>query len=214
MKNTGKVKDELFSEPEGLIIAGSDEAGRGPLAGPVVAATVVLPDDFPFSVLNDSKKMNEAKRLEAEVLIKEKALSYAVSVIDHITIDRINILQASLLGMEKSFAEVYSKMDGKIDLLLVDGNKTPSVCIPVNAVVKGDSKVPAIMAASILAKNERDRIMRSYAKFYPGYGFEHHFGYPTKEHYEAIKKIGITPIHRLSFKLYKDDGDPKQPTLF
>ena len=195
-----------------LIICGTDEAGRGPLAGPVVAAAVVLPKDFPINLLNDSKKMNEKARLEAETIIKEKAIAYSISVIDHETIDKINILKASLLGMKNSY-EAVSQMT-HVDMLLCDGNKTPDVSCPVEAIVKGDAKIPEIMAASILAKNERDRIMDEYAKIYPGYGFEKHKGYPTKAHYEAIEKLGITDIHRKTFKLYKNTHEEKEQTLF
>lgn len=202
----------LFDESyNNQIICGTDEAGRGPLAGPVVAAAVVLPDDFPLDLLNDSKKLNEESRLKAEKVIKDKAVAYAVVAISHEEIDRINILQASLLGMKKSYEIVKSKT--AVDILLCDGNKTPSVDCPVQAIVKGDAKIPAIMAASILAKNERDRIMNDYAKAYPGYGFEKHKGYPTKAHYEAIQKLGVTDIHRKSFKLHKEDEE-KEPTLF
>ena len=202
----------LFDENENKrIICGTDEAGRGPLAGPVVAAAVILPDDFPIDLLNDSKKLTEAKRLEAEKIIREKAIAYAISIIDNNEIDRINILQASLLGMKRSYEEVKTRIVP--DILLCDGNKTPDVDCPVEAIVKGDAKIPEIMAASILAKNERDRIMDEYAKIYPGYGFEKHKGYPTKMHYEAIKKLGPTDIHRKSFKLYKDE-EPEEPTLF
>lgn len=203
----------LFDENENnKIICGTDEAGRGPLAGPVVAAAVVLPSDFPFELLNDSKKLNEANRLKAEAVIKEKAVAYAISVISHEEIDRINILQASLLGMKKSYEKVKDMTH--VDILLCDGNKTPTVDCPVEAIVKGDSKVPEIMAASILAKNERDRIMDEYAVKYPGYGFEKHKGYPTKAHYEAIQKLGPTDIHRKTFRLFKDKKEDLEPTLF
>lgn len=194
------------------IIAGADEAGRGPLAGPVVAACVVLPDDFPFDLLNDSKKLDEKKRIDAESVIKEKAIAYDVVVISHEIIDKINILQASLLGMKNAYLGVKEKTN--VDILLVDGNKCPDITDPVEAVVKGDAKIPAIMAASILAKNERDRIMVEYDRKYPGYGFKKHKGYPTKAHYEAIKKLGPCPIHRTSFKLYKDEEKNQELLLF
>ena len=141
-----------------MIVCGTDEAGRGPLAGPVVAASVVLPQDFPLSLLGDSKKLTEKQRAKAEIVIKQRAIAYSVCVIDNHMIDKINILQASLLGMKKSYEDV--KLKTKVDILLCDGNKTPDVDCPVKAIVKGDSKVPEIMAASILAKNERDRISR------------------------------------------------------
>ena len=204
----------LFDEKviNDLIICGTDEAGRGPLAGPVVAAAVVLPKDFPINLLNDSKKMKEKDRIEIEAVIKEKAVAYSVAVIDHDTIDKINILKASLLGMKNSY-EAVSKMV-HVDMLLCDGNKTPDVSCPVEAIVKGDAKIPEIMAASILAKNERDRIMDEYAKIYPGYGFEKHKGYPTKAHYDAIEKLGVTDIHRKTFRLFKTTKSQEEQTLF
>ena len=199
---------ELFEyENDEKTIAGSDEAGRGPLAGPVVAACVVLGNDFPVDILNDSKKLNEKQRLNIEPIIKEKSIAFSVIAIPNEIIDKINILQASLLAMKMSYEQIKDKT--KIDMLLVDGNKLPDVDVAVEAIVKGDSKIHAIMAASILAKNERDRIMKDYDKIYPGYGFAKHKGYPTKEHYEAIKRLGPSPIHRLSFTLYKEEFEQK-----
>lgn len=194
------------------IIVGADEAGRGPLAGPVVAAAVVLPEDFPLNLLNDSKKLDEKKRLEAEKVIKEKAVAYEVVVISNEIIDKINILQASLLAMKNAYLKVKERTN--VDILLVDGNKCPDIPDPVEAIVKGDAKIPEIMAASILAKNERDRIMESYDSVYPGYGFKKHKGYPTKAHYDAIEKLGPCPIHRVSFKLYRDKTEEKELLLF
>ena len=190
----------LFSEEELIdqrIIAGADEAGRGPLSGPVVAACCVLPDDFPFDILNDSKRMNEKERIEAEKIIKEKAIAYSVTAISNEVIDEINILSASLLAMRLSFLKVRRKT--KVDLLLVDGNKIPDVPISVKAVVKGDQKVVQIMAASILAKNERDRIMLLADELFPGYGYKKHKGYPTKQHLLALEEYGACPIHRHSY---------------
>ncbi len=199
---------ELFEyENDEKTIAGSDEAGRGPLAGPVVAACVVLGNDFPVDILNDSKKLNVKQRLNIEPIIKEKSIAYSIVAIPNEIIDKINILQASLLAMKMSYEQIKDKT--KIDMLLVDGNKLPDVDVAVEAIVKGDSKIHAIMAASILAKNERDRIMKEYDKIYPGYGFAKHKGYPTKEHYEAIKRLGPSPIHRLSFTLYKEEFEQK-----
>lgn len=199
---------ELFEyENDEKTIAGSDEAGRGPLAGPVVAACVVLGNDFPVDILNDSKKLNEKQRLNIEPIIKEKSIAYSIVAIPNEIIDKINILQASLLAMKMSYEQIKDKT--KIDMLLVDGNKLPDVDVAVEAIVKGDSKIHAIMAASILAKNERDRIMKEYDKIYPGYGFAKHKGYPTKEHYEVIKRLGPSPIHRLSFTLYKEEFEQK-----
>lgn len=182
-----------------IIVCGSDEAGRGPLAGPVVVSSVVLPEDFPIEILNDSKKMSEKNRLIAEKIIKEKALYYSIKRISHKIIDEINILNASLLGMEKSSKAVFSFIP--FDILLVDGNKRPNVPFKCEAIIKGDSIVPEIMAASILSKCERDRIMKLSSLLYPEYGFEKHKGYPTKEHYEALKKYGKCKIHRESFNL-------------
>lgn len=190
------------------IICGTDEAGRGPLAGPVVVASVVLSSSFPFSILNDSKKMSEKKRIEAEKIIKEEALFYSIKIIENTTIDKINILNASLLGMRESSIEIYKKYP--FDLLLCDGNKTPDVPFATYAIIKGDSKIPQIMAASILAKNERDRIMNEYSTIYPQYHFDKHKGYPTKEHYLSIEKFGPCPIHRLSFKLYKNKEETQR----
>ncbi len=205
---------ELFSDwtKENNIICGTDEAGRGPLAGPVVVASVILPDDFPFGILNDSKKLTEKEREKAEKIIKEKAVAYSVKALSHSIIDEMNILNASLRGMKETAEEVYSSHP--FDILLCDGNKIPSVPFPVEAVVKGDALIHEIMAASILAKCERDRIMTEAGKKWPQYGFERHKGYPTKDHYRAIEKYGPCPIHRLSFKLYRDDGNPEEPTLF
>ncbi len=204
---------ELFpGEEKKMIICGTDEAGRGPLAGPVVAAAVILPSDFPYEVLNDSKKLTEKEREDAEKIIKEKAVQYSVKIVEHDVIDAVNILNASLMAMKLSSEEVYSTHP--FDILLCDGNKTPSVPFPVESVVKGDAIVHEIMAASILAKCERDRIMKEAGKKWPQYGFEKHKGYPTKQHYEAIEKYGPCPIHRLSFKLYREENGKDEPTLF
>lgn len=204
-----KMLAELFNEEEledNRIIAGCDEAGRGPLAGPVVAACCVLPPDFPFEILNDSKKMGESERKSAEYLIKEKAIAYSVTAVSNEIIDEINILNASLMAMRLSYLKVRRKV--KVDLLLVDGNKCPDVDIMVKAVVKGDAKVPEIMAASILAKNERDRIMELADRLFPGYGYAKHKGYPTKEHVAMIKKYGSNIITRTSFHLKGEEITP------
>ncbi len=205
---------ELFDDIEKrkYIICGTDEAGRGPLAGPVVVSSVILPDDFPFSILNDSKKMTEKERQEAELIIKEKAICYSVTALSHRVIDKINILNASLEGMRKTSLSLYSSHP--FDILLCDGNKIPSVPFFSRAIVKGDSLIPEIMAASILSKTERDRIMKLASTKWPEYGFDRHKGYPTKEHYLAIEKYGVCPIHRLSFKLFKNTNSIKEPTLF
>lgn len=185
------------------IIVGMDEAGRGPLAGPVYAAAVILPKDFPFEVLNNSKKLNSKKRIIAEKIIKEKAISYAVCFATVSEIDKLNILWASMLAMKRAYEKVETMYDGKIDLALADGNKKPNISIRCEAIVKGDSKVHEIMAASILAKNERDRIMTLCDKKWPEYGFKKHMGYPTKLHRQMLEEIGPCPIHRKSFTFKK-----------
>ena len=193
----------LFGEPEYNIVIGADEAGRGPLAGPVCAAAVVLPSDFPKELLADSKKLSEKKRLQAEPVIKEKAIAWAVAWATPKEIDEINILWASMLAMKRAYLLVSKQLNDKgikADVLLVDGNKTPDVDIPCKAIVKGDSKVFEIMAASILAKNARDRFMVCAAKRWPVYGFEKHKGYPCSSHKAALYKYGPCPIHRMTFR--------------
>ena len=193
----------LFGEPEYNIVIGADEAGRGPLAGPVCAAAVVLPSDFPKELLADSKKLSEKKRLQAEPVIKEKAIAWAVAWATPKEIDEINILWASMLAMKRAYLLVSKQLNNKgikADVLLVDGNKTPDVDIPCKAIVKGDSKVFEIMAASILAKNARDRFMVCAAKRWPVYGFEKHKGYPCSSHKAALYKYGPCPIHRMTFR--------------
>lgn len=202
------MEASLFGN-EGIksIACGSDEAGRGPLAGPVVAATVILPEGFPLDILDDSKKLSERKRKEAERIIKEKAI-WAVASVSHKDIDRINILNASMLAMRKAYEKVRKIMQP--DILLVDGNRKPDVDIPCSAIVKGDSKVPEIMAASILAKCERDRLMELAARKWPAYGYDRHKGYPTKAHVKAIEENGPSPIERMSFHV----GGEKERELF
>ena len=207
------MQRELFEQfDDENVVCGTDEAGRGPLAGPVVAASVILPPDFPIQILNDSKKMSEKERIKVEAIIKEKATAWAICAISHKIIDKINILNASLLGMKKSYEKLRDK-GYKVTILLCDGNKTPDVDCPVEAIVKGDGKIPEIMAASILAKNHRDRLMDEADKKWPQYGFSHHKGYPTKEHYEALKNYGPCPIHRLSFRL-EDKKTKRDEELF
>ena len=193
----------LFEEPVYNLIVGADEAGRGPLAGPVCAAAVVLPSDFPFEILADSKALSEKKRLFAEPIIKEKAIAWAIAWGTPAEIDSINILNASLLAMKRAYLLVETQLASKglvPDILLVDGNKRPDVPIPCQAIVKGDASVHEIMAASILAKNARDRIMMLAAKRWPQYGFEKHKGYPCASHKAALRQFGPCPIHRLTFK--------------
>ena len=192
----------LFEEPQYEIIIGTDEAGRGPLAGPVCAAAVVLPSDFPFDILDDSKKLSEKRRLQAEPVIKEKAVAWAVAWATPKEIDQINILQASLLAMKRAYLDVRKQLEDKglkPGILLADGNKRPDVDIPCQAIVKGDSKVHEIMAASILAKTARDLFMEKAAKRWPQYGFDKNKGYPCASHKAALRRYGPCPIHRLTF---------------
>ncbi|HZK20270.1 MAG TPA: ribonuclease HII [Treponemataceae bacterium] len=183
-----------------MLVCGTDEAGRGPIAGPVTAAAVILPDNFSIDILNDSKKLSEKKRLAAALLIKEKALAWAVVSINHTVIDEINILQASLLAMKKACEKAMAKIeDDEPIYVIADGNKVPNVSCEAEAIVKADATVAAVMAASILAKTERDKIMCDYAEKYPAYGYEKHKGYPTKAHRETCKKIGPSPIQRKTF---------------
>jgi len=185
------------------LIIGTDEAGRGPLAGPVYAAAVALPEDFPFDILNDSKKMTEKARERAERIIKDKALAWAVASVGPQEIDEINILNASLKAMTISCHEVADKLTqmGYTEFkVLADGNRMPPVKLECETVVKGDSKIHEIMAASILAKTGRDRYMLEAAAKWPQYGFEKHKGYPVASHYKAIEEYGPCPIHRMSFK--------------
>ncbi|MBR1583531.1 MAG: ribonuclease HII [Spirochaetales bacterium] len=193
----------LFEEPVYNIVIGADEAGRGPLAGPVCAAAVVLPADFPIEILADSKALSEKKRNLAEPIIKEKAIAWAVAWGTPAEIDTINILQASLLAMKRAYLLVKQQLKSKgieADILLVDGNKRPDVDILCKAIVKGDATEPAIMAASILAKNARDRFMVCASRRWPQYGFEKHKGYPCASHKAALRQFGPSPIHRLTFK--------------
>jgi ribonuclease HII len=187
-----------------MMICGIDEAGRGPLAGPVCAAAVILKSDFPLELLNDSKKMTPQKRDEARRVICEQALAWGIGWASHTEIDSINILQASLLAMKRAFDDMLKKAalasDESISVI-VDGNKIPDIPVPCKAIVKADAKVSEVMAASILAKTERDAYMDKMAKLYPQYGYEKHKGYPTKTHRELVKKYGPSPIQRLSFRV-------------
>lgn len=178
-------------------VAGTDEAGRGPLAGPVVAAAVIFEPNIIIRGLNDSKKIAEKKRelLYGEII--EKCVCYSISVIENDEIDRINILNASLKAMKNS---VYS-LSVKPDIALIDGNRSFGGEIETEPIIKGDSLSFSIAAASILAKVHRDRLMHEHDKKYPEYGFAGHKGYPTKEHYKAIAEYGDCPLHRQSFRL-------------
>ena len=184
-----------FMEP-GRLEAGCDEAGRGPLAGPVFAAAVILPPDFHHPLLNDSKQMSLRARLLLRDVIREQAIAWAVVAVEAEEIDRINILRASITGMQRA----VDALDVRPEFLLIDGNRfTPFNGIPYRTVVHGDATYASIAAASVLAKTARDEHMAELARKYPGYGWEHNFGYPTKEHIEAIRTLGYTPEHRRSF---------------
>ncbi len=193
-----------------LFEVGFDEAGRGPLAGPVSAAAVILPEDFPFEILNDSKKLSEKKREAAEIIIKEKAC-WGIALVDHKKIDEINILEASMLAMKNAFDDMIKKLPdwcektgvdfSQVSLSgITDGTRCPDVPIDCRCEPKADGKYPCVMAASILAKTCRDRLMLEMDKLYPEYGYAKHKGYPTKTHREVCHKIGPSPIQRLSFK--------------
>lgn len=194
---------------EDLIEAGCDEAGRGPLAGPVFAASVILPKDFFHPLLDDSKKMTAAHRDKVREVIEKEAVSWAVEEVSPAEIDELNILWASVTGMQRAVL----RLDPKPEFLLIDGNKFRPFDIysqkNYQTVVKGDATYAPIAAASVLAKTWRDEFMRKIAEEYPQYGWERNMGYPTPEHIAAIRKYGYTPYHRMSFH-------PKElePTLF
>ncbi|MGE5444521.1 MAG: ribonuclease HII [Ignavibacteriales bacterium] len=179
----------------GKISAGIDEAGRGPLAGPVIAAAVILPEGYEFNGLNDSKKLSLQKRETLFHQIKSLAIATGVGIVEPKEIDRINILRAALLAMEIA----VKNLNPQPDYLLIDGNTRTSLLIPQETVVKGDSRCCSIAAASIIAKVIRDSIMDNYHNIYPEYNFKRHKGYPTKEHFELLKKFGPCPIHRKTF---------------
>ena len=179
------------------VIAGTDEAGRGPLVGPVVCACVVLPNDYNNDEINDSKKLTEKKREKLYDIIMKDALSVGVSIISAKEIDEINILEASRKGMIESYKEANKKI--KIDVLLTDAMKIDTLDIPVEKIIKGDAKSISIAAASIIAKVTRDRLLLELDKKYPEYGFSSHKGYPTKKHLEAIEKYGIFDEYRKTY---------------
>ena len=189
-----EIEDSCFENGIQLI-CGVDEAGRGPLAGPVCAAAVILPPHAEIPGLNDSKKLTDKKRRELYPVIKEQAIAYGIGFASHEEIDEINILQATYLAMERAIAQLSVKPE----LALIDGNRAKDFGIPVKTVIKGDSLSASIAAASILAKVTRDDLMLEAAKEYPQYAFEVHKGYGTKAHYEALTAHGPSPIHRMSF---------------
>lgn len=191
---------------EGLLEAGCDEAGRGPLAGPVYAAAVILPPNFNHPLLNDSKKMTDTQRRELRPVIESEAISWAVTKVDVEEIDTLNILWASVTGMQRAVLALTTRPE----YLLIDGNRFRSFGgFPYSTVVHGDAIYASIAAASVLAKTYRDDYMIAISKEYPQYGWEKNMGYPTREHLDAIREYGYTPHHRKSFH-------PKalEPTLF
>ncbi|CAE6896649.1 Endonuclease that specifically degrades the RNA of RNA- DNA hybrids [Vibrio sp. B1REV9] len=199
---TTKAKVEIppFEYPQGYhLIAGVDEVGRGPLVGDVVTAAVILDPNNPIEGLNDSKKLSEKKRLELLPEIKEKALAWAVGRCSPAEIDELNILQATMVAMQRAIAG----LNVQPDLALIDGNRCPDLPMDAQAVVKGDLRVAQISAASIIAKVVRDQEMEELDKQYPQFGFAKHKGYPTKAHFEAIEQHGVISEHRKSFKPVK-----------
>lgn len=189
-----QIEQRYFSQGIQLI-CGVDEAGRGPLAGPVCAAAVILPANAEIPGLNDSKKLSDKRRREIFPLIKEQAVAYGIAFANHDEIDSINILQATYLAMERAIAQLQIRPA----LALIDGNRSKDFGIPVETVVHGDSLSASIAAASILAKVTRDDYMLEMAEKYPQYGFEIHKGYGTKAHYAALTEFGPCPIHRMTF---------------
>ena len=200
-KNMWEIEEALTEQGVG-VICGVDEAGRGPLAGPVYAAAVILPDHLEIPGLDDSKKLTDKRRRELLPIIKEQAIAYGIGVATEQEIDEINILQATFLAMERAIAQ----LEGKANFALIDGNREKDLGLPVMTVVKGDSRSANIAAASILAKVSRDDYMEEMAKQYPQYGFEIHKGYGTKAHYDALRTYGHCPLHRVTFlkKFYGD----------
>jgi ribonuclease HII len=196
----------LSSFTHDLIEAGCDEAGRGCLAGPVVAAAVILPKDYQHELLNDSKQLGKVEREQLREDIIKDALAYAIAEVDNIEIDQINILNASFVAMHRAI----EKLNTVPEILLVDGNRfNPYKGIRHECIIKGDGKYLSIAAASILAKTHRDDLMIALANQHPGYGWDTNYGYPTLEHRDGIRAQGITPLHRRSFQLL-----PSQLELF
>ncbi|WP_420580906.1 ribonuclease HII [Reichenbachiella sp.] len=191
---------------ENAIEAGCDEAGRGCLAGPVVAAAVILPVDYKHKVLNDSKKLSLKQRNDIKEEIKSDAIAWAIGVVSHTEIDEINILNASFLAMHRA----VDQLNTRPELLLIDGNRFKTYTdIPHETIIKGDGKYYSIAAASVLAKTYRDELMIDLHNQFPQYGWRSNAGYPTKAHRQAIRDFGVTPHHRMSFRLL-----PEQLELF
>ena len=200
MADRGKERQALCAHfsPLGLMECGCDEAGRGCLAGPVVAAAVILPERFAHPLLNDSKQLTESQRELLRPIIEAEALSWGIGVCSPEEIDQLNILQASITAMHRAIDQLVLSPE----LLLIDGNRfRPYPGIPHKCIVKGAATYRSIAAASILAKTERDRLMLELAQLYPGYGFAEHKGYPTPQHRAALAELGPSPVHRLSFRL-------------
>lgn len=200
--NMWQIEQSFFDKGVKLI-CGVDEAGRGPLAGPVCAAAVILPANIEIPGLNDSKKLSDKRRRELYPIIMEQAIAYGIGLADHREIDEINILQATFLAMDRAIQSLKIKPE----LALIDGNRAKDFGVPVKTIIHGDSLSASIAAASVLAKVTRDDIMLKMAQEYPQYGFEIHKGYGTKAHYEALQNHGPCPIHRMTFlkKFYGTD---------
>ena len=197
-----KLKFEKEEKEKGhFLVAGMDEVGRGPLAGPVCVACVIMPLDDIIEGIDDSKKISEKKRNELAAIIKEKAICYSIQMVDEQTIDKINILEATKLTMKKAVENLTLKPD----VVLVDAIKSLDVNVPIRGIIKGDMLSYSIGCASILAKVERDNLMVELSKEYPEYGFEKHKGYGTKAHIEALKEYGPCVYHRLSFLKFLDN---------
>lgn len=192
--NMWEIENALY-EKGITAICGVDEAGRGPLAGPVCAAAVILPQGLEIPGLNDSKKLTDKKRRELYPIIKEQAIAYGIAFASEQEIDDLNILQATFLAMQRAI----DQLEGKAEFALIDGNREKDFGLPVMTVVKGDSRSANIAAASILAKVTRDELMEALATQYPEYGFEIHKGYGTKAHYAALTAHGASPVHRQTF---------------
>lgn len=200
MADRGKERQALRAHfsPLGIMECGCDEAGRGCLAGPVVAAAVILPERFTHPLLNDSKQLTEAQRERLRPIIEAEALSWGIGLCSPEEIDQLNILQASITAMHRAIDQLVLSPE----LLLIDGNRfRPYPGIPHECIVKGDATYRSIAAASILAKTERDHLMLQLEEQYPGYGFAEHKGYPTPQHRAALAELGPSPVHRLSFRL-------------
>ncbi len=203
-----KIQYDLYEYERSLknkgykFIAGTDEAGRGPLFGPVVAACCVLPDDFKLEGLTDSKQLTEKKREKYIDYIKENCIAYGIGIVDNKEIDEINIYEASRKAMMLALDEVRKKIN--VDYVLTDAMPLPNLDIPYMDIIKGDAKSISIAAASVIAKVTRDRMMYEIDKKYPEYGFGKHKGYPTKKHIEAINKYGLIDGYRLTYKPIKD----------